>query len=253
MRRSMIAGHDSGEGRAESARPAYFWWFLANMLALSFAVGSWLFCLHVFGNPEIPRNYQILRKLGRLPEIKRHTVLDVPNGGLMDPKALYSRYINMERNRMEILNRRMMRNYLTNFDHALGLAYIEGDYRVEEVRPLGAEDWIRDGLVVRARGMVLPDQHLKPVSYPVVIDYLFPTGDPVSAGAFRAGDWLEVRKSPNCAAILHVDHIERNGEKMVCVTVVPIAYGAYRIGGGESLAIEPPAEVNLEAEFPLFR
>ena len=48
-------------------RPPYFWWALANALALCFAVVSWMVCLHVFGNPEIPRNYEILRKIGRLP------------------------------------------------------------------------------------------------------------------------------------------------------------------------------------------
>jgi hypothetical protein len=72
-------------------RPAYFWWLLANALALCFAVVSWTVCLHVFGNPEMPRNYEILRKIGRLPELKRYTVLDVPNGNLLDPKGLYSR------------------------------------------------------------------------------------------------------------------------------------------------------------------
>ncbi len=68
-------------------RHSYFWWVLANALALCFAVISWAVCLQVFGNPEIPRNYEILRKLGRLPQLKRYTVLDVPNGNLLDPKG----------------------------------------------------------------------------------------------------------------------------------------------------------------------
>jgi Entner-Doudoroff aldolase len=51
-------------------RPAYFWWFIANGMALCFAVASWLVCLEVFGNPEVPRNYEILRSIGRVPELK---------------------------------------------------------------------------------------------------------------------------------------------------------------------------------------
>lgn len=70
-------------------RPPYFWWLLANLLALCFAVLSWTVCLHVFGNPEIPRNYEIMRRLGRLPTLSRYWVLNVPNGNLLDPKGLY--------------------------------------------------------------------------------------------------------------------------------------------------------------------
>ena len=85
-------------------RPAYFWWLLANALALCFAVVSWTVCLHVFGNPEIPRNYEILRKIHRLPELKRYTVLDVPNGSLLDPKGLYSRFFGLSPDQLTRLN-----------------------------------------------------------------------------------------------------------------------------------------------------
>ena len=135
-------------------RPAYFWWLLANALALSFAVISWTVCLHVFRNPEMPRNYEILRKIGRLPQLKRHTVLNVPNGNLLDPKGLYSRFFQFTGDQLTRFNARLMRNYLTNFEHPLALTYVEGDYRVEEVRLLGADDFITQGFVVRARALV---------------------------------------------------------------------------------------------------
>lgn len=77
-------------------RPAYFWWFLGNVLALCFAIVSWAICLHVFGNPEMPRNYEILKKLGRIPELKRYTVLDVPNGNSLSPTELYGKYFGLD-------------------------------------------------------------------------------------------------------------------------------------------------------------
>ncbi len=76
-------------------KPAYFWWFLANTLALCFAIVSWFICLQVFGNPEMPRNYEFLKKLGRLPELKRYTVLDVPNGNALSPSELYGKYFGL--------------------------------------------------------------------------------------------------------------------------------------------------------------
>ncbi len=233
-------------------RPAYFWWLLANALALCFAVASWTVCLHVFGNPEIPRNHEILRKIGRLPELKRHTVLDVPNGNLLDPKGLYSRFFPLTGEQLARFNSRLMRNYLTNFERPLALTYIEGDYQVEKVSELGSTDFITRGFAIRARALVKPDDFTKPAPYPVVIDYVFPTAETAAAGDFRPGDILSVRKSPNCAAIIHIERVLDGDDPLVCLTVIPIAYGPYRVGEDITFGIEPPAEVNPAVRFPLF-
>jgi hypothetical protein len=234
------------------SRPAYFWWFLANLLALCFAVTSWLACLHVFGNPEIPRNYEILKRLGRIPEIKRYTVLDVPNGSSLDPRGQYARFFPMSEEKREVLNLRLIRNYLTNFERPLALTYIVGEYQVEAVRLLDEDDFISQGFVVRARAMVRPDEHSKLAPYPVLIDYLFPTKQTGAMAGFRTGDLLDVRKSPNCAAIIHVDRIEDEEDALVCLTVVPIAYGPYQAGGDVSFDIAPPEQVSPGAGFPVF-
>jgi hypothetical protein len=242
-------------------RPAYFWWLLANVLALCFAVVSWTFCLELFGNPERPRNYAILKKLGRLPELRRYTVLDVPNGTVRAPQFLYAKFFEPSKNGkgyaigdadLRQLNELGIRNYLTNFTRPLALTYIEGDYQVRSVRSLGPADFITRGLVVRAQALVKPDDFTQPGPFPVLIDYIFPTRDDASA-FFRTGDILEVRKAPNCAAVIHVARVMEDGEALVCLTVVPIAYGPYRAGDEKSFSIEPPAEVNPAAEFPMFK
>ena len=234
-------------------RPAYFWWLLANLLALCFAVASWTACLHVFGNPEIPRNYEILRKLGRLPELKHHTVLDVPNGSLLDPQGLYRKFFGLTDEQLSQLNSQLLRNYLTNFDRPLALTYIEGDYLVEDIRILGRSDFLLSGFAIRAHALVKPDDFTKPAPYPVIIEYLFPTLDTTAASQFRKGDILTVKKSPNCAAIVHAAKILDEDEQRVCLTVIPIAYGPYRVGEHVTFNIEPPAEVRPNARFPLFK
>ena len=233
-------------------RPAYFWWLLANALALCFAVLSWTFCLEVFGNPERPRNYAILKKLGRLPQLKRYTVLDVPNGNLLDPRGQYARFSGITDEQLERLNQRLMRNYLTNFDKPLALTYVEGDYQIEEARPLVAGDFISKGVVVRARALVKPDEFTKPAPYPVVIDCIFPTEDASAAAIFRPGDIIDIRKSPNCATVIHVERVTGDDGPLICLTVVPIAYGPYRVGNEAGFTIEPPVEVNPAAAFPMF-
>jgi hypothetical protein len=235
------------------ARPAYFWWLLANALALCFAVVSWAVCLHVFGHPEVPRNYRILAKLGRLPELKRYTVLDVPNGIALAPRELYQKFFGIRDEHLAKLNSLLMRNYLANFDRPLMLTYIEGDYQVERTRPLAADDFLVSGFVVRARAMVKPDDFTQPAPYPVVIEYVFPTRESRAEGFFGTGDILTVKKSPNCAAVIHVGRILEDDEPALCLTVIPIAYGPYHIAEAGSFGIEPPEEIRPGAELPMFR
>ena len=171
-------------------RPTYFWWLLANALALCFAVISWAVCLHVFGHPEIPRNYEILRKLGRLPHLKRYTALDAPNGKLLDPKGIYSQFSPLTGEPLARFNAQLVRNYLTNFSRPQAITYIEGDYQVNKVRALGRSDFLSGGFVIRGRALVKPDDFTKPAPYPVLIEYVFPTMDADAARNFQPGDIL---------------------------------------------------------------
>lgn len=232
-------------------RPAYFWWLLANALALCFAVASWFICLAIFNHPELPRNYEILRKLGRLPVLKRYTVLDVPNGNSLNPKELYRRYFAYSDEERDTANRLLLKNYLTNFDRPLLLAYVEGEYQVEAVRTLSSQDFLHPGIVIRAQALVNPDDFTKPLPYPVFIEYLFPTEAVEAATSFKEGDILSVRKNPNCAAVVHIATILRDDEPALLLTVIPIAYGPYQIGAHQTFAIEPPEFVKPGAGFPV--
>jgi len=232
-------------------RPAYFWWLLANALALCFAIVSWAVSLHVFGSPEIPRNYEILRKLGRVEALKRYTALDVPNGNSMGPRELYRKFY--AEKELDRVNGLLMRNYLTNFDRPLLLTYVEGDYEVEEVRTLTPKDFFSPGFVLRARALVKPDDFTAAAPYPVMIEYVFPCSEAGTAQLFQKGDLLTVRKSPNCAAIVNVSHIMDDDEKLLYLTVIPIAYGPYQVGEDHSFRIEPPEYLRPAAGFPVIK
>ncbi len=235
------------------SRPAYFWWLLANALALCFAVVSWFVCLHVFGNPEIPRNYEILGKLKRQPVLKRFTALDVPNGNSYAPRELYKQYFGMEQEKLDRVNSLLLRNYLLNFERALLLTYIEGDYQITDVRSLTPRDFISNGVVVRAQALIKPDDFTKAMPYPVFIEYLFPTKQKSAFEAFKKGDILTVRKTPNCAAIVHAAKVMSGDEPVLLLTVIPIAYGAYQVSDKKSFTIEPPPKLNPAAGFPILK
>lgn len=235
------------------SRPAYFWWLLANALALCFAVVSWAVCLDIFGNPEEPRNYQILGKLGRLPVLKKYALTDVPDGNALAAKELYKRYFGYTEAQRDRVNSLLMRNYLTNFDRPLLLTYVEGDYQIESARKLGPKDFFDPGFVIRAQAMVKPDDFTKPMPYPVFIEYVFPTPEPESVHFFKPGDSLVVKKSPNCAAVVHIETIRRDDEPALLLTVIPIAYTSYQLGDTGSFQIEPPAHLRPRAGFPVIK
>ena len=129
--------------------------------------------------------------------------------------------------------------------------YVEGEYRVTDTRPLGKNDFFQPGIAVRAQALVKPDEFSDPAPWPVVIEYLFPTDNPKAIGLFRKGDIVSVRKTPNCAIVLHADKIKSGDEQKLCLTVVPIAYGDYQ-AGDTSFGIDPPAPLNPAAQFPVF-
>jgi hypothetical protein len=237
----------------EPPRPAYYWWTLANILAASFALLSWAICLYVFGNPEIPRNYSILKKLGRLPELKRYTVLDVPNGDALTPTELYGKYFGLSEEKLAKLNTLLMRNYMRNFEKSLLLTYIEGDYQVADITKLEQGDFMYPGFAIRTQAMVKQDDFAQAVGFPVVVEYIFPTEDAEAPFQFRKGDILEVNKNPNCAAIIHVSKSLVDDEPALQVTVVPIAYGPYKVGNEKSFSIEPPKLLNPASRLPIWK
>jgi hypothetical protein len=233
------------------SRPAYFWWLLANALALCFAIISWVVCLDVFGNPENPRNYQILGKIGRLPQMKRYSVVDVPSGNALAPEELYRKYFSSTKKQQAQLNSLLLRNYLTNFDRPLSITYVEGDFQIKEARQMDEKDFFQQGIAVRAQAMVSPDDFTKPMPYPVWVEYLFPTTQVDKAAAFKPGDTLSIKKSPNCAVVIHSSTIVDDGETALILTVVPIAYGLYPLANSGSFGIEPPLRVNPGAVLPM--
>lgn len=239
------------EQTAPRRRPPYFWWLLANVLALCFAVLSWIFCLEVFGNPDVPRNYQILAKLGRLPKIKDFKGSTLPEGSLHGPRELYRKFFDVTDDQFAELNRQYLRNHLTNFDDPLGVTYIEGDFVVQEVRACGPGDYLYGGFVIRSRARVKPDDFSKAVPYPVVVEYLFPTTDASAMESFAPGQVISIGKAPHAGVVLDAGKHLEGDEQVVRFTVMPLIYGPCRMGG-KPFVLVAPDKLRPAARFPCF-
>ena len=233
-------------------RPAYFWWLLANVLAGCFAVLSWALCLYVFGHLEVPRNYEILARLGRLPERKAVTAEQAPAGNVLGPKELYRKFFGMTGKDTQRMNSLLLRNYLTNSANSEMLTYLEGEFRVRTVRVLEDGDFLNPGIVVSAEAMVKPDEASPAAPYPVWIEYVLPGVGSEVASLFVQGEAVEVQKSPHCASVVHVDKAVVDGEETLWLTIIPVVSGPYTVGK-RTFEIGLPARVRPKAGLPLMK
>lgn len=233
-------------------KPHYYWWTLANTVAACLAILSWVLCLHVFGHPEIPKNYELLEKLGRTDEPVGFSLQEAPPGDAADPRALYRRYAELDTNSLASLNSALMRNYLKSLDEGGLIQYIEGSFIVTDVRTLTEGDLFHPGFAVRGQAMIQPDEFSEAAPWPVTIDYLFPTKNTSAQEWFRPGDQLAVSKVPNCAMVLRVARDERGDTPVVQLTVVPIAMGEYKVGKENEFTVATPEKLNPAASFPVF-
>jgi len=233
-------------------RPPLFWWLLANLLALCFAILSWVFCLEVFGNPEVPRNYELLKKLDRLPEIEAFKPSEAPEGSALGPEEIYRKFFGLSEDQCEKLELEWKRDYLTNFEEPLGLVYVHGTFQVDRGRSFSKQDYLIDGFAVQSRAMVKPDDFTKAAPYPVVVEFMFPSSETGALEQFEKGHVFEVPKSGSHAwVVMHISKIWVGDEQGILLSAIPITKGPCRYGSGV-FSIETPQEVRPRMGFPVF-
>jgi hypothetical protein len=233
-------------------RPSWFWWLLTLVLASCFTVLCWSLCISIFNNPEVPRNYEIMRKLGRLPEHKAYTSQTAPKHATSSAQAIRKGHLGFNDNELKVINRSLRHSYLTNFRESTFCTYLEGEYMVTGSRKLTKDDIISEGFAVQLRAYIQADEYSDAAPYPVIAEIIFPTIYGESYKGFHKGDMIELGITPQFASLLHVGKIEQDDDDtLVVVTAVSLA-SRIRPPHEGPFDLVPPNEVNLDAKFPLF-
>ena len=233
-------------------RPPWFWWFLALILASCFSILCWSLCIAIFNNPEVPRNYEILKKLGRLPEHKAYTSQTAPKHPTGSAAALRKSYLEFTDKEIGTLNNSLMHSYLTNFRTNTFCAYLQGTYKVTNARKLTQDDVISEGFAVQLRAHIQPDEYSELAPYPVIAEIIFPTPYADSYKGFHKGDMLEIDITPHFASLLHVEKwVQEDDDTILIFTAVSLA-SKLRPPHEGPFDLIPPKEVNLGANYPLF-
>lgn len=234
-------------------KPPLYWWFLANILALAFAITSWVVCLDLFRDPTNPQSYDLMLKVGRISPLEAFQREDLPEErSVSNPLELEARYQSYGKSELETLNQELKRAYLTNFRQAPYLTYVTGNYKILEVRNLTKEDFLYPGVAVRTQALVIRDQVTDPIPYPVFLECIFPTPDPVE-DAFQEGNVIMLEKRQNYAALIHVGTTEFDERSALFLSVVPLHATKFTSPSEKSFTIRPPEKANVAAGLPVFR
>lgn len=212
-----------------------FLWSVAIVVLLGLNAFSWLFCMYVFGNPEVPFNYQLLTKLERLEPIAGFKPVDAPRGKFHGAKDLYLEYYDFSPEKLNAYNGILKRFYLKNYLERTDVKFLSGSFKVESARELRPDDVFPHGVAVRLQAEDYPAAH---------VDFVLPAPADAKLPAehFRPGDVIQIQESATCAALLHVHRME---EDHVCFTAVPLVMRDYETPAGTTLPVAPPKWLNL--------
>jgi hypothetical protein len=231
----------------ERKRTNFFAWTIAILLLSGVALAAWLGSFYVIGQPERPESYRILQKLHKIDSPKRFALTAAPAGEFLNPKQLFARYQAMGPAELARKDAELTRNFIRNFQQVHGLVtYVVGRFNIIDARELTGGDVFTSGAVALARAVDQPE---------LLLEHVFTTVDEHDAKLLKErlvmGLDVSLERSHDLSAVIHA---ERLTDGQVQITAIPLLYGSYAVTRGTgTFSLEPPAELNLAAGWPLFK
>lgn len=233
-------------------RPPLFWWLLLNILAITFAIVSWVVCLNLFRDPTHPLSYELMFKVGRVPELeafpsKRSLPKIHKTATAVEADSLFRKF---SANDLLEFNTAILREYLTNYNKGVLLTCLTGEFTVISSRALDSEDFLSPGIIVKAQSTIQPEVDAPPVPYPVRVEIFYPGVD-IPKGTFSPGQLISLNKYRNCAALINVSHYDTKEGASLFLSLVALRTGPLLDEEKKRLfIISPPEKANPKAGLP---
>jgi hypothetical protein len=223
-----------------------FGWSVAILLLTGLAFAAWLGSFYIFGQPERPESYRILKKLKKIDPTKRFELTAAPAGEFLTAKQLYDRYIAMSPTELGKTNAELVRNYIRNFQGVRGLVpYLVGRFNIVEAHELTSNDVFTSGMVALTNSVDHGETLLEHV-YPSDPQVL-----PLMKQTLVTGLEIKLERTHDLSAVIHA---ERLADGRILITAMPLLYGSYTVTRGPgTFTLEPPLDLNLKAGWPLFK
>jgi hypothetical protein len=235
-------GYDDQQA-APKKRDNLFLWTVLILLLIGVAFACWLGSFYVFGHPEQPKAYRLLQKIKPLPPPIRFEVTAAPPGEFLSAQRLFERFSKYTRLELERENASLLRDYLKNYKETKKLVpYVTGRFNIVETRELGPQDFFDSGVVSLAQSVDYPQ---------TLIEHLYTApaeNVPALRDMLQRGLDMNVKRSDDCAAVLHAARLPDGKMKF---TVLSVLYGTYGVKQGTGMfSLEPPRDIHIEAGLP---
>ena len=227
-------------------RTNYFAWSIALLLLIGLAFAAWLGSFYIFGQPERPDSYRILKKLHKVDPPRRFELTAAPKGEFLTAKQIFDRYSNLRPAELQRANAELARNYIRNYQQVRGLVpYVIGRYIIMEARELGPSDIFPSGMVALTRSVERGE---------LLMEHIY-SGDandvPLMKQTLERGLDIKLERTHDLSAIVHA---ERLADGRLLITTVPLLYGTYTMTHGTAtFSLEPPNDLNFAGGWPLFK
>lgn len=237
--------YDDSYGRP-AKKANLFVWSIVILLLTGLAFAAWIGSIFVFGQPERPASYRILKKLHKIDATKRFELTAAPAGEFLTAKQLYERYVAMSPTELDQANAELIRNYIRNFQSMRGLVpYVVGRFTIMEARELTPNDLFTSGMIALTNAV----DHSE-----IIMEHLYPA-DPQSLHLMKQtlvmGLEIKLERTHDLSAVIHA---ERLPDGRLLITTMPLLYGSYTVARAPgTFTLEPPADLNLKAGWPLFK
>ena len=224
----------------------FFGWSIAILILTGLAFAAWLGSFYIFGQPERPESYRILKKLHKIEATKRFELTAAPPGEFFTSKQIYDKYIALSPTELAKTNGELARNYIRNFQSVRGLVpYVVGRFTLMEARELSQNDIFTSGMVALTKAV----DHGE-----VLMEHLYPSDPqalPLMKQTLVTGLEIKLERTHDLSAVIHA---ERLTDGRIMITAMPLLYGSYTVTRAPgTFSLEPPLDLNLAAGWPIFK
>jgi hypothetical protein len=230
----------------EKGRDNLFLWTIFILLLIGVAFTCWLGSFYIFGHPEKPWCYKVLKKLKKVDAPKRFEVTAAPPGDFLSPQKLFEKYSKYTRLELEAENAELIRNYIKNYRETKKVVpYMTGRFNIINSYELKKGDMFESGVVALAQATDFPQ---------VLVEHVYPTSlaeVPNVRQKMQTGFDMPIVRTNDLSAVIHIEKIY---DGRLQFTLVPLLYGTYALKHGVGMfSLEPPADLNLEGGVPVIR
>lgn len=223
---------------------SFIGWSIFLILLVALVAVCWMGTYYVFGHPEEPTSYSILKRLNKIEQPRRFVDTAAPRGEFLTGDQLLERFQGMRDSELERESAEMLRDYIRNYENtSRRVAYLTGRFNILDSWQLTNDDIFQSGVVALAQDTD---------NSKVLIEHIF-TAEPrmveMLHRSMLTGLDIPIKRTYDLSAVINV---RRLADGRMVFTAIPLHYPSYTSTSGPGgFSLEPPTALNVGAGLPI--